>query len=133
MTEWRNRDRARQLIEFDNLTYGFGAAPTDIDAVYEGHNGFWVLFEVKYKNAPLPTGQRLCLERAVNDFERAGKNAVAIVAEHTVTDHHESVQLAKCSVRAAYRNGKWYQMDNEKSVKTVLDSIEWAWSRKEKQ
>lgn len=127
MTEWQNQRRARQLIEFDDLTYG-RAAPTDIDAIYEGHNGFWVVFEVKGEGVPLPTGQRLCLERAVNDFEKAGKNAVAIVAEHRVYNPDNPIKLAQCTVRAAYRDGTWHQMDNTIKVKSVLDTLERKWN-----
>lgn len=129
MTVWQNEKRARQLIEFDDLSYRDGGSPTDIDAVFECHGWFWVLFEVKHKDKPMPRGQMLCLERAVEDFEKAGKRAVAMVVEHSVDDPEKAVKLAKCTVRAAYRNKQWYQMDNSVSVKNALDKIVREWSK----
>jgi len=58
----RNSDRVKQAIDFTGVQNG-KIHPSDVDAVFEFDNKFLILMEVKYKDALIPTGQRLLLER----------------------------------------------------------------------
>ena len=62
----------------------------------------YILIEVKYGKTKVPFGQRLAIERMVDDFTKIGKPAVAIVCEHTVKDADKHVVAAACKVREIY-------------------------------
>ena len=96
-----NPERGKQLILFDQVSSG-GIQATDVDALIEYHNRGYIIFEVKCVGAPMPTGQRLALERLVTDACRAGKKAIAIVAEHTVYDTSKPVIIKDCTVRELF-------------------------------
>lgn len=98
-------NRAQQINDFSGIRFG-NITPTDIDGLIEYHNKAWIIFEIKYKDAQLPYGQRLALERMVKDFTDAGKKAMAIVAEHYVDDTSKQVNAAECCVREVYHSGE---------------------------
>ena len=80
MTErgvYQNVNRGRQLLRFDGLKWG-NITPSDIDGIVEFHDSVWVICEVKLGKKDLPLGQRLTLERFVNDTTKAGKHSIAI-------------------------------------------------------
>ena len=77
-----NPKRMKQLIDFKGLELDNGIYPTDIDGLIEYHDSEYILLEVKHKDARVPYGQRLAIQRMVDDFTKAGKKAVAIVCEH---------------------------------------------------
>ena len=79
-----NPKRMKQLIDFKGLELDNGIYPTDIDGLIEYHDSEYILLEVKHKDARVPYGQRLAIQRMVDDFTKAGKKAVAIVCEHKV-------------------------------------------------
>ena len=93
--------RARQLIRFDGMDMG-NRCFTDFDAVLEWADRAWLLFEVKQMGKGVPLGQRLALERFVNDASACGKYAVAAVVEHCVVNPYEDVYLRDCLVRSIY-------------------------------
>lgn len=101
-----NTNRARQLLRFDGMTIG-SKCFTDFDAVMEYDNRAWLLFEVKMGDKTVPTGQRLALERFVNDVAQAGKYAAAVILEHRVMDPFEDVLLRMCKVRSVYMSGEF--------------------------
>ena len=80
---YRHPARARQLLLFDGMQYG-NITPTDIDATIEYKDRARIFVEVKGKSKDVPTGQRLLLQRFVDDFRASGKDAIAIIAEHTL-------------------------------------------------
>ena len=98
----RNPYRMRQLIDFTGLELEGGIYPTDIDGLIEYHDQEYILIEVKYGKTKVPFGQRLAIERMVDDFTKIGKPAVAIVCEHTVKDADKHVVAAACKVREIY-------------------------------
>ena len=100
-----NPNRARQLLRFDGMTAG-NKCFTDFDAVMEYDNRAWLVFEVKMGNKDVPLGQRLALERFVDDVYESGKHAVAVIVEHRVLDPFEDVLLRCCKVRALYMGGE---------------------------
>lgn len=97
--------------------------PTDIDAILQYKGLFYLICEVKYNGKDVPLGQRICLENMTDDFNIAGKEAMAIVADHYVDDEDEPVQLAECIVREYYWDGKWRV---PKKQMTVKDAYDWA-------
>lgn len=104
-----DESKARQLIEFDGMDLGGKILPTDVDALVEYKNIGYLIFEVKHGDKFVPLGQKLALERMVNDFTAHGKLAVAAVCSHNVEDPNTPIVLAECSVRELYRGGnrKW--------------------------
>lgn len=98
-----NPKRMKQLIDFKGLELDNGIYPTDIDGLIEYHDSEYILLEVKHKDARVPYGQRLAIQRMVDDFTKAGKKAVAIVCEHKVDDTDKPV-VAAFSGKA--QNGK---------------------------
>lgn len=105
LTEWWNVDRARQLISFAGMPEGV----TDIDGFTEYHDFVRIWFEVKNGDKDSPLGQKLALQRLVDDSKKAGKFAMAMIVEHYVDDPLQDIPLKDCNVREIYTtfNGKW--------------------------
>lgn len=104
----RNRARARQIVSFAGMQNG-KMMPTDIDLAFEYKNSHRILGELKLAGAEFPTGQRLLLERFIDDFLLAGKPAMAFVARHDVVNTNKDVLVAKAIVDVVYCEfqGKW--------------------------
>lgn len=92
----------KQLIDFKGLELDGGIYPTDIDGIIEYRDSEYIILEVKHHKAKVPWGQRLCLQRMVDDFTKTGKKAVAIVCEHEVDNPDIPVVAALCNVRELY-------------------------------
>lgn len=121
-----NPKRMKQLIDFSGLELDGGIYPTDIDGFIEYHDSEYILIEVKHAKAQVPYGQRLALQRAVDDFTTSGKDAVAIVCEHHVDDVSENVVAAKCNVREIYYGKEhcWRPPDEPMNVRQAIDSFQ---------
>lgn len=104
----QNRDRARQIIDFSGMRLG-SITPTDIDGLIEKDNRIFIFFEFKYNDAVMSMGQRIALERLVDDTARAGKEAVLFLCRHFVHDCNEDVDASKGLVTDIYWKGKWYK------------------------
>lgn len=103
----KNPKRMSQLIDFEGLALDHGRIyPTDIDGLIEYHDSEYIIFEVKHSKAEVPIGQRLALQRMVDDFTRAGKRAIAIVCEHDIDDSDKPIIAAMCNVREMYYGGE---------------------------
>lgn len=98
-------------------------SPTDVDALIEIGDRGYIVVELKRPNAKFPTGQRLALERMVNDFIAVGKKAVLLLAENYAEDPEEDVIVANCKIIKQY-NGTWIPPRHE----TVKDIVE-EWLR----
>lgn len=99
---YANPNRGRQLIRFDEMRFIDNITPTDIDGAVDFKGKIFVYFEVKHKDAPVPYGQRLALERFVQTAKQANKHGIAIVCEHEVDDAQKDVFLKDCNVREVY-------------------------------
>jgi hypothetical protein len=128
--EIRNPVLAKQLFLFDDLAIGTGW-PTDIDSYIELHNKAHIFLEGKYRQAPMPTGQRLALERLVYDLRKGGKPAIALVFEHQGGDENGNVRMSPCFVRMYYSGDKqpryeddanWIWIDKRMTVKELLEA-----------
>ena len=120
--QYRNPERGRQLILFDGLQYG-DMSPTDIDGILDGKNRIWLIFEAKLADAPMRKGQRLTLERLVQDAGKAGKHGIAMVVEHEVYDEKENIVLADCVVREIYttEHPHWWPPYKPMTTKEMAD------------
>ena len=116
----------KQLIDFKGLEVDGYIYPTDIDGLIEYKDSEYILFEVKYGSAEVPLGQKLAIQRMVDDFTKVGKQAVAFVCEHTVRDANEPVVAAWCKVREIYygKEKQWRAPDNEITVREAVDSFQ---------
>lgn len=122
---YKNANRGRQLLLFTDLNYDSNVAPMDLDGLIEYHNKKRVLIEVKLQNTPVPYGERTALERMVNDFSIAGKEAIAIIADHNVFNTREDVLVKDCLVRELYysRERQWRPPKKMMTVQMLLDSF----------
>lgn len=122
---YKNANRGRQLLLFTDLNYDANVAPMDLDGLIEYHNKKRVLIEVKLQNTPVPYGERIALERMVNDFSIAGKETIAIIADHKVFDTKEDVLVKDCIVRELYhsRERQWRPPKKMMTVQMLLDSF----------
>ena len=77
-----NQGKMRQLIDFKNIDVDGYIYPTDIDGLIEYKNSEYIIFEIKFKGSAVPYGQRLALQRMVDDFAAAGKRAIVLICEH---------------------------------------------------
>lgn len=128
-----NPKRMKQLIDFKGLELDGGIYPTDIDGIIEFRDSEYIILEVKHNNAKVPWGQRLCLQRMVDDFTKSGKKAVAIVCEHRVDDPAKPIVAAFCNVRELYYGGekKWRPPDKPMTVRQAIDGSR-GYSKKQK-
>jgi len=79
--------------------------PSDIDAVLEFDSKYLLLFELKYKGAKVPLGQRLMLERIIDAWEDSGKIGSIVYCEHTFPAD-EQIMLKDCLVIGLYNKGE---------------------------
>lgn len=90
---------------------------SDIDAVIDACGKGWILFEAKHGDAMPPLGQKILIERLINDISKAGVPAIAMICSH---GDEETVYLKDCIVTAYYMAGnKWryYGTDYSKRFK----------------
>ena len=120
-----NPARAKQLIDFQGLDIDGYIYPTDIDGLIEYKDSEYIIFEVKYGDAEVPFGQKLALQRMVDDFTKVGKQAVVLICEHKVRDTGRPVIAAWCKVREIYygKERRWKTPDNEITVREAVDSF----------
>jgi len=123
-----NSDRVKQAIDFTGVQNG-KIHPSDIDAVFEFDNKYLVLMEVKYKDAPIPTGQRLLLERMADAWcANLGKKAAILKVSHSFKDDKKDVPLDKCEVTYVWDMvGKWKQLDKPIPLVETLNRLGEYW------
>jgi hypothetical protein len=98
------RDEAQvvQAIDFKGVENN-KIHPSDIDAVFEFNNELLILMEVKKKGIPIPTGQKLLLERLCDSWHN--DKAVVLKVEHSVLKG--AIPLSSCLVTEIYYQGSW--------------------------
>lgn len=121
-----NPYRMRQLIDFQGLDIDGYIYPTDIDGLIEYKDSEYIIFEIKHGDAEVPFGQRLALQRMVDDFTKIGKQAVVFICEHSVRDANKPVIAAWCKVRKIYYGGEgqWREPLHEITVRDAVDSFQ---------
>jgi len=118
-----NPKRMRQLVDFRGLDIDGYIYPTDIDGIIEYKNSEYIIFEIKHGSAAVPAGQKLTLQRLVDDFNAVGKKAVVFICEHTVRDCNKPVVAAWCKVREIYDGDRriWVKPLKDISVRQAVD------------
>ena len=81
-------------------------SPTDIDFVFEVDNKFLLIGECKVEGKDLTIGQKLVLQRLVDNWTAAGKLAIAYYVTHNFHPD-EDVVLSDCNVHSIYTSGQW--------------------------
>lgn len=116
-------DRARQLNDFSGLRFD-NITPTDIDGLMEYHDRGFTLLEGKYREAELPFGQRLALERLIKKLIGP---AILIVYRHEVDDPLQSVDVSKCQATDVYfgQHG-WLPLKKNKTTYEVINAFLWC-------
>lgn len=120
-----NRERKKQIISFENIRYG-NITPTDLDGLIEYKNKAFIFMEFKLRDAKLPKGQRLALERMVDACEKSGKDSVAFVCEHEVDNPKQDIDASEAKVREMYWNGRRRKRNKEKISDVIQKFIEWV-------
>ena len=122
---YNHRRMGKQLLCFDGISYGGNVTPMDIDGFIEWHDQKRVLLEIKLNGVKVLGGERLALERMVNDFSSIGKESLAIIADHKVFDTNQDVIVRDCIVREIYhsREKVWRPTKRLMDVGTLLDSF----------
>ena len=121
----RNPYYAKQLIDFQGLDLDGGLYPTDLDAIIEYHDMEYILVEIKYKNKRVPYSQKLALQRMIEDFTKAGKRAIALIADHHESDPRKPIIAANCKVRELYygEECQWRAPTRELTVRQAVDDF----------
>jgi len=101
----RKPELARVIHDFSGIRLK-NITPTDIDGFIEHNNELMIFFEIKYKNSPLPFGQRLALERLV-DVSHQNRPSILFVAQYDELNENNEVDGAQCTVRSYRYNKKW--------------------------
>ena len=104
--EIHNRERARQIRDFSGIIYG-NITPTDIDGLIEYHGKGYIILELKLVGTKIQFGQKLALERMTDDFQKSGKAALCIIADHTIYDPAKDIIASNTIVREYRYNFKW--------------------------
>lgn len=126
--------RMKQLVDFRGLELDSGIYPTDIDGLIEYHDKEYIIIEVKHGDVKVPVGQRVAMQRMVDDFTKIGKNAIAIVCEHNVDDVDKPVIAAHCRVRELYYGGErmWRPPNMPMTVQQAVHSFRRYFNNKQK-
>lgn len=111
--EIKNRFYATRIRDFRGLRFK-NITPTDIDAFIEYRGLGFVFIESKYGSAPLPFGQKLALERLVDECQ---KPALLIVGSHT---NSGDIDFAALSVEQFRFQGKWFTEEQETTVGALV-------------
>lgn len=115
------REYASQIRDFSGLRFG-NITPTDIDGLIDFHGRAWVIFELKHAGAELPFGQRLALERQVDDLAASGKSAIGFVAEHNDAPPKD-IDAAAAIVTEFRHNRRWKKYTGGKNLKQAIDGF----------
>jgi len=108
----KNKSYIKQVLCFDGLKHS-SVYPSDIDAIIELNNEHLILFEVKFNEGAIPTGQRLMLERIIDSWQSKITTGCVVYATHN-TPSSDNILLADCDVRKIYYLGNWVDVEDLK-------------------
>lgn len=113
----KNRKYATQIRDFSGLRY-HKITPTDIDGMIDFGNKLFILMEFKHINAGECLGQKLAIQRVVDNLSKNNINAVGIIAEHN-TDG--DIDCANCIVTEIRIHKQWHKTRKCPTVRSVID------------
>lgn len=118
----RNSNQVRQTIDFSGVQ-NKNMHPSDIDAVLEFDDQVLILMEIKYKGTPIPTGQKLMLQRIVDSWHIGVKKGIVLKIEHSFMVSNKDIPLSKCFVTAFYYNGAWKELKKPQKFVPYLNQL----------
>lgn len=119
-----NREKMRQIADFSGLEYG-NICPTDIDGYIEYKDIACVWYELKYKDALMPKGQQIALERLVDNARAAGKDAVLFLCSHDAPVDCD-IDAANTVVKQVYYAGRWHHTDGMTAKEWTDKFLRWS-------
>lgn len=124
----RNRDKVKQVIDFTGVQNG-KLHPSDIDGVLEFDNKVLILIEVKRRFKPIPTGQRLLLER-ISDSWHDEEKSIVLKVEHEFDDDTMDIPLLKCRVTRVYYKKHWVTLPEPQLFLNYVNQLGVEWDCK---
>lgn len=109
-----NRDKKRRLMTFEGLQFG-NITPTDIDAFLDFGGKVYVVIEAKGVGVPVPTGQRIALDRLLFKLAEPPSKAIVVIADTPDGEIEDDVDLGRCCAREV-----WHIKDS-KLVRSPID------------
>ena len=122
-------DRVKQPLLFEGLTFD-RIYPTDIDAIPEYHNWFFIIMEVKREGVPLNTGQTTALQRLTDTIYESGKSAVLFICRHDV-DTSSPIFLKDTMISEIYYEGMWHDVTPRTADVAWHAAMNWAKNKEE--
>ncbi len=124
----RNRDKVKQVIDFTGVQNG-KLHPSDIDGVLEFDNKVLILIEVKRRFKPIPTGQRLLLER-ISDSWHDEEKSIVLKVEHEFDDDTMDIPLLQCKVTRVYYKRHWVALPQPQLFVNYVNQLGVEWDCK---
>ena len=94
-----------------------------MDGTIEYHDKCFVFYEFKLREAEMPKGQKLLLERLADACQFAGKQSVVFLCKHNVDNPDADVDAANAKVAETYYCHQWHKEDGTKTVKERSDDF----------
>lgn len=117
----RNPHRYKQEVDFSGLLFERNITPTDVDGVLDFGGRFFVLIELKFQQAELTFGQRLCLER-ICDKLAVNSDCALLIARHNHPPE-EKINAAIAVVSEFRWKGKWRTPKSIMTLRVIIDEF----------
>lgn len=109
---------AKTLVDFSGVRYK-KITPTDVDVLIEYQNRVYILAEIKYKNANIPFGQELALERMADDLAKIKPTLLIHCNWESLIN--ERIDLSSTNVVRYRSEGKWVFPAKKLDFKELAD------------
>lgn len=113
----KNRALQKKFVDFSNLKFD-KISPMDFDAFFEFKDQLFIFVETKFKNAKMPLGQQLALERVCDAIQSPDQRAIVFVTSHSSDG---DIDLASTIVTQYRYKFEWHK---PKQPITLFDAIE---------
>lgn len=113
----RNKEFKRQLFDMSGLRFG-KITPTDVDGFMDFGNRLFVFFESKHGDSPMPTGQRMAMERLVDACQSPERGSVFFLLSHNGDE--EEIDVANLPIVKYRHFGQWKEPEKPR---TLLDGV----------
>lgn len=118
----RNKVRRNQIVNYSGLRFG-SITPTDLDGLLEFYDQAWVGIELKLEGVEIQRGQELAFERATDDWQKSGKPALFIVADHAEYDTEKEIDAANATIRKYRSRRRWITPTKTITVRELIDAF----------
>lgn len=118
----KHQGYADKVINYNSLHFG-KISPTDIDGFIEYHNKWFIFIETKFKQAQMPKGQELALERICDAIQSETKNAIVFFTSHEDDGVDVEIDIG-LSIVIKYRYmGKWHKPKEPITLKLAVERL----------